>query len=185
MHRARRRRCLLFPVPLLLFAAWVMWWPWPRPENRACPWVPDAIVVLGGGDIVRVRVASRLATAFPEAPIIITGDGGYLLENLTRYRINRSRILIEPHAESTFENASLTSPFLDRLGAKRIVIVTNWFHVPRAEAVFRHTFPGREIVSNFEPAIYPLAPWDKTSRRREKLAALWYVVRYGVNSFSS
>jgi len=182
-NNARRLRRLVFLVPFALFAAWVMWWPWPGPVNRACPWVPDAIVVLGGGDLVRVRVASRLALAFPEAPIIITGDGGYLLDNLLEYPIDRSRILIEPDAESTFENASLTAPFLERLGSKRIVLVTNWFHAPRAEAIFRKEFPDLEMVANFEPAIHPLAPWDRMARRREKIAAIWYLMRYGVNSF--
>jgi len=182
-NSARRLRRLVFLVPFAMFAAWVMWWPWPGPENRACPWVPDAIVVLGGGDLVRVRVASRLALAFPWAPLIITGDGGYLFENLLTYPINKSRILIEPAAESTRENASLTAPLLEKLGAKRVVLVTNWFHVPRAEAVFRKQYPDLDFVVNFEPAVYPLAPWDRDTQRREKLAAIWYLVRYGVNSF--
>lgn len=165
------------------FAAWVLWWPWPNPVNRACPWIPDAIIVLGGGDLVRVRVAARLALAFPEAPLIITGDGGYLEENLLKEQVDESRLLIEPAARSTFENASLSGPLLDELGAKQIVLVTNWFHVSRAEAVFRKTFPHLKLLANFEPAVHPLASWDRLAQRREKLAAVWYLLRHGINSF--
>jgi DNA-directed RNA polymerase subunit beta len=40
-----------------------------------------------------------------------------------------------------------------------------------------------EFEIAFEPASDPLPPWDLQSRRREKIAATWYLLRHGVNSF--
>jgi uncharacterized SAM-binding protein YcdF (DUF218 family) len=182
--RARRlRRLLLFSLPILLFAAWVMWWPWPAPENRPIPWVPDVILALGGGDNARARETSRLALAFPDAPVLISGDGGHMEKLLRADPVTRERLFIEPDAKSTWENATLSAPYLDRFHATRVVLVTNWFHVPRAGAVFAKALPHLEIASSFEPAPDPLPPWDKNCHRREKLAAVWYFIRYGVNSF--
>ena len=147
------------------------------------PWVPDVIVMLGGGDLARVRVASRLAAAFPKCPILITGDGGYLKEKLLLSDIPQSRILIEPDAQSTWENAKFSASLLSEIQAKRVALVTNWFHVPRAEAVFRKQYPELDFVIAFESARRPLFPWDLQSQQREKVASLLYLFRYCVGSF--
>ena len=182
--RARRlRRLLLAFFPFLLSAVWVMWWPWPAPENRPIPWVPDVILALGGGDNARARETSRIALAFPNAPVLISGDGGHMEKLLRADPVTRDRLFIETDAKTTWENATLSAPFLDQFHATRVVLVTNWFHIPRAEAVFTKALPHLEIASSFEPAPDPLPPWDKNCHRREKLAAVWYFIRYGVNSF--
>ncbi|MCB1203495.1 MAG: YdcF family protein [Verrucomicrobiae bacterium] len=179
----RRPLVILGLVPLLLFF-WFWFSPWPNPENRPVPWVPDAIVVLGGGDSARAREASRLAGAFPDAPLIVTGDGGHMESLLRADPVTRSRLIIEPHAKSTWENATYSEPLLEQIHATRALIVTNWFHAPRAEAVFRKAIPWMEWECAFETAPDPLAPWDRGCHRREKLASLWYLMRYGVNSFA-
>jgi uncharacterized SAM-binding protein YcdF (DUF218 family) len=183
-NKTRRLRRLFFLLlPLLLCAGWVMWWPWPAPENRSIPWTPDVILVLGGGDNVRVREASRIALAFPKAPVLISGDGGHMEELLRADPVTRDRLVIEPDAKSTWENAIFSEKLLDQFHATKVVLVTNWFHVPRAEAVFAKALPHLEIATAFEPAPHPITPWDQRCHRREKLAAVWYLLRYGVNSF--
>jgi uncharacterized SAM-binding protein YcdF (DUF218 family) len=169
----------------LLFIAWVCFWPWPAPRLQEIPWEPDAIVVLGSGDVVRVREAARMAERFPEAPVIITGDSGFLERELLGLGVPPERLVIEPDAESTYENAALLAPILEEMEVKRAVIVTNWFHVPRAGAVFRSRFPEIQFESTWEAAEEPLLPWELQSQRREKLASIWYLVRYGVNAFRS
>lgn len=184
--RSRRRLLAGFLAAsgsALLFIAWVCFWPWPAPPHQEIPWEPDAIVVLGSGDVVRVREAARMAERFPEAPVIITGDSGFLERELLGLGVPPERLVIEPDAESTYENASLIAPIFEERHVERFVLVTNWFHVPRSEAVFRNRFPGLEFVSTWEPPSDPLPPWDRHSRRREKLAALYYWVRYGIWSF--
>jgi uncharacterized SAM-binding protein YcdF (DUF218 family) len=179
----RLHRLLLFSLPFLLSASWVMWWPWPAPENRPIPWVPDVIIALGGGDNARARETSRIALAFPHAPVLISGDGGHMEGLLRADPVTRDRLFIEPDAKSTWENAIFSAKRLDQFHATKVVLVTNWFHVPRAEAVFAKALPHLEIATSFEPAPHPITPWDKRCHRREKLAAVWYLVRYGVNSF--
>lgn len=171
----------------LLLVLWVLYYPWPVPltKTEPIPWEPDAIVVPGSGDVVRVREAARMAERFPVIPVIITGDGGFLETGVIDLGVFEERLVIEPDAESTFENAALLVPILEELSVKRAVLVTNWFHVPRAEAVFRSRFPGIEFASTWENPADPLPPWDVQSQRREKLASLWYLVRYGVNAFHS
>lgn len=178
----RQPLVILALVPVVLFF-WFAFSPWPDPENRPVPWVPDAIVVLGGGDPARAREASRLAGAFPEAALIVTGDGGHMEKLLRADPVTQARLIIEPHAESTWENALYTEPLLEQVHATRALLVTNWFHAPRAEAVFRKAVPWVEWEVAFEPVPDPLPPWDTGCHRREKLAALWYLVRYGVNAF--
>jgi uncharacterized SAM-binding protein YcdF (DUF218 family) len=170
-------------APPVLFTLWVLYSPWPDPEIRPVPWKPDAIVALGGGDNARARRTARLAAAFPEACIIITGDGGHMEGLLRADPETRERLIIEPHATSTWENAVFTEPLLEQTHTRRAILVTNWFHAPRSAAVFRKVIPWLEFEIAFEPAIRPLPPWDLTCHRREKIAAIWYLLRYGVNSF--
>lgn len=179
--RLRISLFLLFPAALL--AGWVLWWPWPSPEPQTILWTPDAIVVLGGGDLAWVRVAAQLAGTYPDTPLIVTGDGGYLSAGLKESGLDPSRIFIEPKAESTFENARFSSVFLSMIEAKRVVLVTNWFHVQRSEAVFRSEFPEMEFVASFEEMQTPVSLWGRGAQRREKLAAIYYLLRYGISSF--
>lgn len=162
---------------------WMLWSDWPDPPRRPVPWEPDAIVVLGGGDLARARRAARLAAAFPEAPVLVTGDGGQLEDGLRALGVTEDRFVIEGEATSTWENADLSAPLLEELGAKRVVLVTNWFHVPRSEAVFRKRLPKIEFESAFERAPSPMTRWDRGCQRRERIAAIWYWLRYGVNCF--
>ncbi len=168
---------------MLVFGLWILFGSWPSPKRSTIPWTPDAIVVLGGGDQVRVRETTRLAAQFPDAPVIVTGDGGEIERGLRENQLTEPRLLIEPDAESTWENAKLSAPFFSDRSFDQVVLVTNWFHVPRAEAVFRKQYPGVEFVTAWEPAPEPLTPWDRNSHRRERLAAVWYLMRYRVWSF--
>ena len=183
----KRRFTWAFCFGLALFVLWVLFYPWPAPVAKTdpIPWEPDAIVVPGSGDVVRVREAARMAERFPVIPVIITGDSGFLERGVLELGVFEERLVIEPEAESTYENAALVAPILDKLRVKRAVLVTNWFHVPRAGAVFRSRFPHIEFVSSWETPEDPLPPWDRKAQRREKLASIWYLVRYGVNAFRS
>ena len=140
-------------------------------------------MILGGGDDDRVREGLRLADEFPSVKVVVTGDGGRILSGLRDAGLAECRIEIETAAESTYENSDFTAPILKRLGAKRVVLVTNWFHAPRSLAVFRKGQPQREFAVSFEPKPEPLTPWDRGSQRRERLAAIWYLLRYRVWSW--
>lgn len=179
------RKLLLPVVPvLMLIAVWVFLDPWTDPVPQPLSWRPEVILVLGGGDEARAREAIRLAETFPEVPVLVSGDGGYMENLLRASEVTKERLLIEPDATSTWENAVFSAPILDQLHATRVVLVTNWFHVTRARAVFEKAIPWIEFEMCFEPVPQPLPPWDKGCHRREKLASMWYAVRYGVWAFA-
>lgn len=143
----------------------------------------DALVILGGGDYNRWQRGCDLTKASPTLPLIVTGDDNHIVEYLTGKGIPRGRIQHEEAATSTVENAKFTKPMLDQIGAKRVILVTNWFHTPRALAIFRKYQPGREFVVSFPPKPEPLSKWDRETQRRERLAALHNLVVHGVWSW--
>jgi uncharacterized SAM-binding protein YcdF (DUF218 family) len=170
--------CILFVSVIL--AAWIYLAPWPSPETEAIIRAPDVIVVLGGGDLARVREAIRLASDFSNVPILVTGDGGYLESHIRGEGVPDSRILLEKEASSTWENASFSGPFFQKMNAHRIAVITNWYHVVRARAVFEKQFPELDFVFVFEPRVHPENSWERPAVRREKFAAVFYAIRYGV-----
>lgn len=185
MRRRFWLRCLALAVLfcLAITSAWILWSPWPDSQHETLPWTPDVIVGLGGGDEARSRKCLELATSFPQTPIVITGDGGLIVQFLRDHGVPKSRIIHENLATSTFENAHFTKEILDELHGKRVVLVTNWFHAPRSLAMFRSSQPDRSFAVVFELKPEPLTPWDKGCMRRERIAALYYFLIHGISSF--
>ena len=56
-----------------------------------------------------------------------------------------SAIQLEGHSRNTIENATNVLPLLQRLGARRILLVTSAIHMPRAVATFRAVWKGNAI----------------------------------------
>ncbi len=182
----RCRWIVIFSRLLVVFVgavgSWVQWGDWPGEPTPFVPWRPDAIVVLGGGDVGRSFEALRLAKLFPDAPVVVTGDEGIIVKSLLG-GMNPNRITHEPAATSTLDNARLTKGILCGLKADRVGLVTNWFHVPRALAVFRHEQGERQFAASFEPRPAIENAWHRHFSRRERLAVLMYGVVHGIWSF--
>ena len=178
-----RRLLILTLVPAGALIAWVMFGTWPDPAPMRLFHDADAIVILGGGDAARWRQGLVLAAAYPEAPLIVTGDQGVILAELLAHGIPAQRIRHETAATSTVENARLTRPVLDQLGARRVILVTNWFHAPRSLSLFRKYQPDREFVVSFEAKPASLSPWEKAWLRHERLAAIHHLLVHGVWCF--
>jgi len=51
--------------------------------------------------------------------------------------VPEARIGREAASRSTWDNIALARPMLDALGARRVVIVTDWYHAPRAVLIAR------------------------------------------------
>jgi uncharacterized SAM-binding protein YcdF (DUF218 family) len=168
---------------LLALCSWVWWGDWPDGVSSDVVSDPAIVVVLGGGDGARVREALRLAERFPDVPILVTGDSGFISAGLRAAGIADSRIRIEPAATSTWENAVFSKTWIDEAGSGQLVLVTNDFHAPRSRAVFRKIYPGRDIVLSCETTAKPYNKWQQAFRQRERAAALYYLVRYGVWSW--
>ena len=91
-------------------------------------------IALGGGE-ERIAEAVRLAHDYPEAELVITGAGD--AETLKARSIPADRVLIEPRATTTYENAVFTARLLGARAQRRWVLVTSASHMPRAMATFR------------------------------------------------
>lgn len=157
---------------------WIFWADWPNPELEALPWEPEAIVVLGGGNEDRISEAWRLAQAYVDVPVIVTGDGGQIARALLQQGLPTHRLRHEMFAKSTLENAEKVRPLLQKENSRRVVLVTNWFHVPRALLSFRRANPDADFVASFRPRREPLTPWDRACQQRERLAWSVYLL-YG------
>ena len=125
-----------------------------------------------------------LAAAYPDAPLVVTGDyQGSIASGLISHGLPARRILIERAATSTVENAQFTRPILDEIHARRAILVTNWYHVPRALQTFRKYQPGREFVVSFEPKPDPLTKYDLAMQFRERLATIYNLFVHGIWCF--
>ncbi|MFM7179940.1 MAG: YdcF family protein [Verrucomicrobiales bacterium] len=152
--RRNRLLCRALGIATVLIASlasWVWWGGWPDPVQGPLFADADALVILGGGDQVRWARGVEMAKRYPGIPVVVTGDENHIVGYLEKHGIPKERVLHEKAATSTVENARFTIPMLDKIGAKRVILVTNWFHVPRSLAIFRKYQPGREFVVSFAP----------------------------------
>ena len=182
-HKVVVRLAVILCLLMACLLWWICWGSWPNPELQKLPWRPDVMIVLGGGNEERPREALRLVREYPKVPIVVTGDNGIMLAPLLNAGISKSKIHHEQAATSTIENATFTDPILTKLGANKVVLVTNWFHAPRSLAVFRRHQPQREFAVAFEPKPDKMSNWHRYATRRERLAALVYLVRDRIWSF--
>jgi uncharacterized SAM-binding protein YcdF (DUF218 family) len=124
----------------------------PPPEQL--PGRPDGIVVLGGAEepaISKARAqptisasAGRLtamvevARRYPEARLLYTGAAASIARALLgRQGFDVRRVVFEPRARDTYENALLSKRLADPGPDERWLLVTSARHMPRAVAVFR------------------------------------------------
>jgi uncharacterized SAM-binding protein YcdF (DUF218 family) len=67
----------------------------------------------------------------------LTTEADYLAKELEVLGVPADRLIIEREANNTRENATLSKPLLEKLGAKEVLLVTSAFHMPRAAGCFR------------------------------------------------
>jgi uncharacterized SAM-binding protein YcdF (DUF218 family) len=124
---------------------------------------PAGIIILGGGEDARMSVASglpelnaagerlvlglALAQAFPEARLIFTGGSASLVDQrisgadgaqnlFARFEIADGRIILEPTARNTAENATRTYELVEDGTHGPWILVTSAFHMPRSVGCF-------------------------------------------------
>jgi len=149
----------------------------------------DALIVLGGGSEERPKRAAELYKT-GAAPIIIVsgvGDCDLNVHILKQAGVPETAIFVERRAVSTLENAKFSIPLLRQMGARRVIIVTSWYHSRRALACFRHVAPDIEFYSRPAYLTYPRSKWGvydtNIDIRAEYMKLLGYWVWYGVCPF--
>jgi len=94
----------------------------------------DGVIALGGG-IHRTREAIQLARLFPSAKLVVTGasEQDYAL---ARGAVGH-RLMVEPRARNTYENALFTRQMVQPEPGERWLLVTSASHMPRAMGSFQ------------------------------------------------
>jgi uncharacterized SAM-binding protein YcdF (DUF218 family) len=158
-------------------------------EARATPLISpvpsaEAIVILGGGSyfhapeyanqdiagtgtLLRLRYGAKLYRE-THRPILVTGGtplGNSVSESQQMRDILEQDFQVpvtwrEDASDNTFENAHYTFQILQKAGIKRIYLITQAWHIPRAAQAFRHA--GFEVVE---------APTAFTTRYQNDLLA--------------
>ena len=160
-------------------------WPNPLPSGEAAP---QAIVVLSGGmvrqpddfggntvgqdTLERLLYAARLARA-SGLPLLVSGGLTYgeatktlaaaMAETLQR-DFGLSAAWQEGRSNDTYENAKYSYEILAPLGIRRIYLVTDAAHMPRARAIFTATgfdvtpMPTRFTFPEEHPSALDLVP---------------------------
>ncbi len=209
--RRAARVCFGALLGILLWSAppvhWLLVWPIERGYLSELPEPMDvqAIVILSGGSrspgphsserqptyatYIRCQRGAELYRSLRTVPIIVTGGYGEA-EVMTRLLqgagIPGDRIIVEPKARNTWENASFTARILKARGWHRIALVTEAYHMPRSVRAFRrHGLSVVPVACGFvthRPLWRELLPDGSTIRRNELLAheligIIWYEIR--------
>lgn len=153
------------------------------------PVTGDVLVLLGGGSNhhERAQYAAELYKAGAAHWVLCTGKGDCAAneEVLEKAGVPAAVILTEDKSANTSENARFSRPILHRVGAKRVIIVTSWFHSRRAWHVFHHYAPDLVLYSRPSRESYENFSWRRGSIRLhvflEYLKLPEYLLRYGVS----
>ena len=179
---------------------------------------PQAIVILGGGrrkgaletpteyqqqdlspnSMERLRYGARLAKQ-TKLPILVTGGApdkvskqklseAYVMKLVLEQELGLSPQWLEEQSNTTQENARLTASILKTEGIKTIYLVTHFWHMPRAQAIFEKE--GLMVVpapmgfyrkTAFTPLdFYPSSEGFQRTRWiwHEILGNIWYKVKF-------
>jgi uncharacterized SAM-binding protein YcdF (DUF218 family) len=177
----------------------------------------DALVVLGGGSGERPTRAAELFRDGAAPRIIVSGagDGEGNKRLLVSRGVPPAAIELERKSRSTKQNAQFSIPLLRAMnardlvatphptlspseaereveghgsaGAKRVIIVTSWYHSRRALHAFQHYAPDIQFYSRPSYYAYPRTQWSRQGiagyirSGYAKLAGYW--VCYGICPF--
>jgi uncharacterized SAM-binding protein YcdF (DUF218 family) len=109
---------------------------------------PEGIIMLPG---VGTGIAAKLGRDYPEARLTFCGRGTAsknLIERLTDFGVDPSRIRIESRSRTTFEDALYVAALLKPKPSERWLLVTAAMHMPRAVGCFR--------AARFQVEAYPV-----------------------------
>jgi uncharacterized SAM-binding protein YcdF (DUF218 family) len=160
------------------------------------------IVVLGGGHgdvpllsatnklsssaLARIFEGVRLARIFPGARLIVTGPGApghpthaaVLAAAAVSLGLDRSRIILSPEGHDTEDESQRVKAIV---GSDHVALVTSAWHMPRANALFRHA--GVATVpcpADYSARANVYFSWNDLGWDAESLTRSTYAVRENV-----
>ncbi len=106
-----------------------------------------AVELPGGGTLRRLLEAARVYRMLGDPIVVLSGgtvmagqrrsEAVIMRDLLVSLGLPESRIVLEESSRNTHDQARQIRTLLDRLGARRFVLVTSPFHMPRAVGAFR------------------------------------------------
>jgi vancomycin permeability regulator SanA len=148
----------------------------------------DVAVVFGAGVYpngrLSVALADRVRTAIAlyqdgtVDTLLFSGGPGmgdiHETQGMKNYAISKgvpaSAIILDPQGLSTHETVEHTNPMLDQLGAKHVLAVSHFYHLPRIKMAYQRT--GREVYTVPASESYTLKAMPYYLAR--EVAAFWY-----------
>jgi uncharacterized SAM-binding protein YcdF (DUF218 family) len=156
-----------------------------------CPPMPTPRA--GSDTYERCQYAAWLYKHWKPLPVLATGGGGFvdsppyafaMREALEREGVPASAIILEDRSRTTHENAAFSAAILRQKGIGRIVLVTDAYHMLRADACFRkesltvipaacgyrtyHRFLPADLLPGWEPI-----SWNEDAAH-ETVGLVWY-----------
>ena len=64
-------------------------------------------------------------------------EAAVIMSVLAAHGVPDGHISLEDQSTNTFENIQFSLPLLDKLGTKTVMIITDWYHAPRARLIAR------------------------------------------------
>ncbi len=158
------------------------------------PPIPTARV--GSDTYERCQYAAWLFLHWKALPVLASGGGGFvespayavtMRQALEKEGVPATSIWTEERSRTTHENAQFSAEILKRKGIRRIVLVTDAYHMMRAEASFRkesldvvpaacgyrtyHDFQFADYLPGWEPV-----SWNEDAMH-ESVGMVWYKLR--------
>lgn len=142
------------------------------PDNRPEPARADAIVALTGGSLERLSTGVRLLENGKGERLLISGVNRVVTDNELFTALDAPEPLaaccidLGRFAQDTLGNAAETAAWVEDYGYKRIILVTDDYHMPRSYAELSLAMPGVEIEQ------YPVrTKWTDPTIWRNDIAA--------------
>lgn len=152
-----------------------------------------ADVVSWGDNVERLTVTYDLLRRNQARFVIVSGgslrdglptEAGFLAKQLEAWGIDRDRIILEPEARNTAENAQRSKVLLEQRGFSRVLMVTSAFHMSRALGCFKAVGLAPDVlpvdfrmrVPDADPHWLPRAGYfeDSAKALREHVGRLTY-----------
>lgn len=124
----------------------------------------------------RLQQALRLAERYPSAVLVLSGgpvahakpEAEAMAEWLIDRKVAPERIVREPAARYTLDNAERVAPLLRALGVRTVDLVTEAFHMSRSEAVMRGALTARGLTVDLRRSPAPDATLEPGRAAKEQ-----------------
>jgi len=133
------------------------------------------IVLVYSVDSVRIPAGIRLARRC-QAPYFMVSDKGLndFQDQIKLYGSpGLAQILLDGKATTTDQNARFTAPMIRRLPVKTVLLVTSWYHMPRALFLARLYLLGSGVKVYPFPADTAPADWWREGIFWKEYAKFW------------